>query len=372
MTPSAHPFESAPWPRRRTRQVSVGGVPIGGAAPVVLQAMTKADTRDPEAVLAQVKQCAAAGAQIVRVAIPSADALEAFQRICAASPLPVVADIHFDYRLAVEAAERGAAKLRINPGNIGDDERLAQVTAAAARRGIPIRVGVNAGSLEKDLLQRHRGPTAEACCESALRSVERLRRLGFEHLVVSIKASDVARTVQANRLFAQQSDIPLHLGITEAGFGESGTVKSAVGLGILLAEGIGDTVRVSLTEDPDVEVRVGRHILQSLGLRRGPELVSCPTCGRCRVDLDPLVREVARMLEGLQESIVVAVMGCEVNGPGEARQADLGVAAGKDRVAIFRRGQIVRAVPFHRAAEEVRAELQGLLREGTGQHTGPG
>jgi (E)-4-hydroxy-3-methylbut-2-enyl-diphosphate synthase len=322
--------------------------------------MTKAPTDDPMAVLEQIKRAAAAGAQIVRTAIPHARCLEGFERICAESPLPVVADIHFDWRLAVEAARRGAAKLRINPGNIGDDERLGKVVEAAREAGIPIRVGVNAGSLEKDLAEKYGGPTPEACCESALRSVERLERLGFEEIVVSIKASDVPRTVAANRLFAARSDLPLHLGITEAGFGESGIVKSAAGLAILLADGIGDTLRVSLTDAPEVEVRVGRQILQSLGLRRGPELVSCPTCGRCRVDLPALAREVGAMLEGVEDNLVVAVMGCEVNGPGEAREADIGVAAGKGRVALFRHGEIVGTVPFDQAGQAVRAEIERL------------
>lgn len=331
-----------------------------------VQSMVKADTNDTESVLEQVKRCVAAGAQIMRVAVPSAEALDGFERICAQSPVPVVADIHFDYTLAVEAARRGAAKLRINPGNIGDDERLAAVVEAAGERGIPIRAGINAGSLEKDIAREHHGATAAACSASARRSVERMKRLGFEELVVSIKASDVPRTVAANRLFSAESDLPLHLGITEAGFGESGTVKSAVGLGILLAEGIGDTIRVSLTQEPSTEVRVGREILKSLGLRPGPELVSCPTCGRCRVDLAPLVREVADMLEGVEDSIVVAVMGCEVNGPGEAREADIGVAAGKGKVAVFRRGEILKTVEFAQAAATVREEIERLRTPGRG------
>lgn len=338
----------------------VGDVTIGGHAPVSVQSMTKADTADAGAVLEQIRRCVDSGAQIMRVAIPHEGVLEGFERICAESPVPVVADIHFDYRLAIGAARRGAAKLRINPGNIGDDERLAAVVDVALERGLAIRVGVNAGSLEKDISAAHGGATAEACCESALRSVERMRRLGFEDLVVSIKASDVARTVQANRLFAARSDLPLHLGITEAGFGESGTIKSAIGLGILLAEGLGDTLRVSLTDDPAEEVRVGRQVLRGLGLLTGPELVSCPTCGRCRVELAPLAREVREMLAGVRESVVVAVMGCEVNGPGEAREADLGVAAGQGRVALFRHGEILRTVPFDEAAQAIRQELAEL------------
>jgi len=349
------------WQRRQSRQISVGAVLVGGLAPVSVQTMTKADTADPQAVLQQIRRSALAGVDIVRVAVPRAEALDGFERICAESPVPVVADIHFDYRLAVEAARRGAAKLRINPGNIGGDDKLSPVVEAAAERRIPIRIGVNAGSLEKDLLDRHHGPTAEACCQSALRSIQRLERLGFSDIAVSIKASDVRKTVAANRLLAAETDVPLHLGITEAGFGESGIVKSAAGLGILLADGIGDTIRVSLTDVPEEEVRVGKQILRSLGLRGGPELVSCPTCGRCRVDLPALARQVAAMLQDVEDDIVVAVMGCEVNGPGEAREADIGAAGGKGRVAIFRHGEVLRTVPYDQAAEALRTEIHALL-----------
>ena len=346
--------------RRETRQIMVGSVPVGAGAPIAVQSMTKAPTTDPDAVMVQIDACALAGAQIIRSAIPNADALDGFEEICKRSPLPVVADIHFDYRLAIEAAHRGAAKLRINPGNIGDDDRVGQVIGAAKECNIPIRVGVNAGSLEKDISEKYNGPTAAACCESAIRSVERMYNLGCDNLIVSIKASDIWRTVEANRLFAKQSDLPLHLGITEAGFGESGSIKSAVGLGILLAEGIGDTLRVSLTDVPEQEVHVGREILKSLGMLKGPQLVSCPTCGRCRVDLPTLAREVAQMLQDCDQEITVAVMGCEVNGPGEAKEADLGVAAGKGRVALFRHGEVLRSVSFEDAAEAVREEINKL------------
>jgi len=353
---------SSLWPRRQTRQVSVGGVLIGGSAPVSIQSMTKADTADADAVLEQIKRCVIAGADIMRVAIPRRDVLDGFQRICEESSVPIVADIHFDYRLAVEAARRGAAKLRINPGNIGDDERVARVVEAAREADIPIRVGVNAGSLEKDLLETYGAPTARACADSAVRSVQRMVDLGFDDLVVSIKASDVHRTVEANRLFSEGNDYPIHLGVTEAGFGESGIVKSSMGVGILLSDGIGDTMRVSLTDDPAEEVRVARQILKSIGLRSGPELVSCPTCGRCRVDLPKLAREVGGILEDVEEDIVVAVMGCEVNGPGEAREADIGVAGGKGKVTLFRKGEIVRTVPFAEAAAALRVEIDDLCR----------
>ncbi len=323
--------------------------------------MTKTDTSDAEATLAQIKQVAAAGADLVRVALPNAGTLDAFERLCAESPLPVIADIHFDHRLAIETARRGAAKLRINPGNLGGRERLAAVLEAATQAGIPVRVGVNAGSLPRDLLESHGGPTAEAMAESAVRMVDEAQDLGFGDLVVSLKASDVSRTIEANRLFAATSDLPLHLGVTEAGLGQEAVVRSAVGIGTLLAEGLGDTIRVSLTEDPGQEVRTGRQILQALGMIPGPVLVSCPTCGRCKVDLRPLAEAIRLALEGVTEPVVVAVMGCEVNGPGEARHADVGLAAGQDTVVLFRRGEIVGRVPMAEAAPALIAELASLL-----------
>lgn len=347
-------------PRRASQSVSVGRVLIGGSAPVSVQTMTKTDTADAEATLEQIKQIAAAGADLVRVAVPRVEALDAFERICAASPLPVIADIHFDYRLAIEAARRGAAKLRINPGNLGGRKRLEAVLSAAAEAGIPVRIGVNAGSLPRDILQQHSGPTAEAMCAAAARMVVEAQDLGFQDLVVSLKASDVPRTVQANRRFAAESDLPLHLGVTEAGLGPEALVRSAVGIGTLLAEGIGDTLRVSLTEDPCEEVRAGREILRALGLLPGPVLVACPTCGRCQVDLKPIVEEVRQGLAAVTTPIVVAVMGCEVNGPGEARHADVGLAAGKDTLVLFRRGEVVRRVPVSEAAAVLAAEIGDL------------
>lgn len=350
-----------PVDRRRSRPVQVGSLQIGGDAPVSVQTMTKTDTGDAPATLEQIKQVAAAGADLVRVAVPKAAVLDSFQRICAESPLPVVADIHFDYRLAVEAARCGAAKLRINPGNLGGPERLAAVLAAAQEAGIPVRVGVNAGSLPRDLLEQYGGPTASAMAAAARRMTAEALALGFSDLVVSLKSSDVLRTVEANRLFAAESDLPLHLGITEAGLGQEAVVRSAVGLGALLAEGLGDTLRVSLTDDPAAEVRAGRQILQALNLLPGPVLVACPTCGRCQVDLRPIAEEVRQALEGLSAPLVVAVMGCEVNGPGEARHADVGLAAGRDAVALFRRGEIVRRVPVTEAARALLAEVEQLL-----------
>ncbi len=353
-----------PPQRRSTRAVRVGEVAIGGEAPVSVQTMTKTDTADAEATLHQVQATAGAGAQIVRVAIPSQQALDGFAQIVAGSPVPIVADIHFDYKLALAALERGAHKIRINPGNIGDDRRLGAVLEAASEAGIPVRLGINAGSLEQDLLEKYGHPTAEALCESALRSVQRAENLGFSDIVVSIKASDVPTTVAANRIFARESDVPLHLGITEAGFGTAGVAKSAVGLGLLLAEGIGDTIRVSLTDDPVEEVRVGRAILQSLGMISGPTLVSCPTCGRCKVDLRPIAEQVQEALQEIDRPIVVAVMGCEVNGPGEAREADIGLACGGEYGVIFRRGEVLRRVKITQAAQELLAEIRDSMLGG--------
>ncbi len=316
--------------------------------------------------MAQLRAAQDAGADVMRVAIPNSAALVAFREIRKQSPLPLVADVHFDYRLAVGAAEAGADKLRVNPGNIGGRGRLAAVAAAARERGIPIRVGVNAGSLEKTIADAHGGATAEALCESAVRSVAQFEDAGFSDLVVSIKASDVRRTVEANRLFAGRSDVPLHLGITEAGFGLAGVVGSAIGLGLLLHEGIGDTIRVSLTEPPEREVEVGVEVLKAVGLRGGPRLVSCPTCGRCRVDLRPVAEAVREGLRGLEGDLTVAVMGCEVNGPGEAKEADVGIAAGAGKALLFVRGRKLHTVPIERAAEALLAEVASLGQESGG------
>jgi len=340
--------------------VRVGEVIIGAGAPVSVQTMTKTDTADAEATISQVQAAAAAGAQLVRVAVPSQQVLDGFAQITASSPVPIVADIHFDYRLALEAIKQGAAKIRINPGNIGDDRRLGAVLEAASEVGIPVRLGINAGSLEQDLREKYGHPTAEALCESALRSVQRAENLGFFDIVVSIKASSVSTMVAANRMFARESDVPLHLGITEAGFGTAGVAKSAVGLGLLLAEGIGDTLRVSLTDNPVEEVRAGRAILQSLSMISGPQLVSCPTCGRCKVELRPIAEQVQEALQEIDRPIVVAVMGCEVNGPGEAKEADIGLACSGDYGVIFRHGEVLRRVKISQAAQELLAEIRNL------------
>jgi (E)-4-hydroxy-3-methylbut-2-enyl-diphosphate synthase len=330
--------------RRETRPVMVGGVCVGGSAPVSVQSMTTTDTRDAEATLAQITRLAEAGCEIVRVAIPRRDSLDGFEAVCAGSPLPVVADIHFDHTIAIDAARRGAAKLRINPGNIGDLSRVDAVIDAAGAAGIPIRIGVNAGSLAAEYADMD-WPLAEKLAASAVAFCEHFETRGFTQIVVSAKASSVNSTVEAYRLLADKIAYPLHVGVTEAGTAFSGTVKSSVGIGILLSEGIGDTLRVSLTADPVEEVSVGWEILSVLDLRRrGPELVSCPTCGRCQIDLIPIAEEVALRLRERRTPIKVAVMGCVVNGPGEARDADIGVAAGQGVGVIFASGETVRKV----------------------------
>jgi len=335
-------------------------VSLGGDGPVRVQSMTNTDTGDAEATLAQIRRLEDQGCEIVRVAIPRADVLDGFERICADSPLPVIADIHFDHRLAIEATRRGAAKLRINPGNIGDMARVDAVIDEAGAAGIPIRIGVNAGSLARDY-QDLDMPLADKLAASAVSFCEHFESRGFSDIVVSAKASSVVTTIQTYRALAAQVPYPLHIGVTEAGTTFSGTIKSAVGLGVLLEEGIGDTLRVSLTAPPEEEVRVAWEILAALDIRRrGPELVSCPTCGRCQVDLVPIASEVDRRLRSLDAPIKVAVMGCVVNGPGEARDADVGVAAGKGVGLVFRHGEPVRKVPEDRIVDALFEEIDSL------------
>ena len=346
--------------RRNTRPVMVGDVAVGGGAPVAVQSMTNTDTRDAAATVAQIERLAEAGCEIARVAIPRADALEGFAEVVAGSPLPVVADIHFDHRLAIEAARLGAAKLRINPGNIGDWDRVVAVVEAAGEAGIPIRVGVNAGSLDP-AVDDPGTLLSDKLVASAMGYSERIAALGFEDLVLSVKASSVLVTVEAYRKLAELTPYPLHLGVTEAGTARTGAVKSSVGLGILLSEGIGDTLRVSLTADPVEEVAVAWDLLASLDIRRrGPELVSCPTCGRCQVDLIPLTAEVEARLASIRSPLKVAVMGCGVNGPGEARDADVGVAAGKGVGLVFAHGEPVRKVPEDRIVDALMEEIERL------------
>ena len=348
-----HP-ETPAFPRRATRRITLGGVPIGGGAPISVQSMTKTDTRDVRATVAQLRSLERAGCDIVRLAVPDAAAAEALKAIRARVKGPLVADIHFDHRLALACLALGVDGLRINPGNIGSRDKVREVVRAAKDRGVPIRIGVNSGSLEKDLLGSHGGATAEAMVESALRHIAILEELDFRDIKISLKASDVPRTVEAYRRLARCVDYPFHAGITEAGTLMAGTVKSSVGLGILLAEGLADTLRVSLTAPPVEEVRAGFQILSSLGLRhRGVTFVSCPTCGRCEVDMRPIAAAVEKGLAGLAADLTVAVMGCTVNGPGEAREADLGVAGGRGSGTIFRKGKLVRRVP----AVEIAAAL---------------
>lgn len=346
-------------PRRLTRRVRVGTLELGGGAPIRVQSMLTAPTVDPAATLAQTERLAAAGCEIVRAAIPHADALDGFSELCSRSPLPVVADIHFDHRLAVEAARRGAAALRVNPGNIGSWDKVDAVIDAAGEAGIPIRIGVNAGSLDRKLDGRDDLSLADKMVVSALGFVAHFEDRGFHDVVLSAKAHDVPTTIETyRRLSRELPSVPLHLGVTEAGTALQGTVKSAVGLGVLLEEGIGDTLRVSLTADPVDELPVAWGILAALGLRRrGPELVSCPTCARCQVDMIPIAREVERRLSGLDLPITVAVMGCEVNGPGEARGADIGVACGRGSGAVFYGGSIVARAPEERIVDVLFEEI---------------
>jgi (E)-4-hydroxy-3-methylbut-2-enyl-diphosphate synthase len=341
-------------PRRKTRQVMIGDVAVGGDAPVSVQSMTDTKTEDVEATVAQVKSLEAVGCEIVRVAVPGKAAVGALPDIIAQASIPVVADIHFDYRLGLGAVEAGVAALRINPGNIGARERVETLVAACRESGIPIRVGVNSGSLEKDILERDGHPTAAGMVESAMRHVELLDSVGFSDVILSLKASDVAMTVEANRLVAEKCDLPLHLGITEAGTVLTGSVRSSVGLGVLLAEGIGDTIRVSLSGPVEEEVRVGREILKSLGLRHGGvTVIACPTCGRCQIDVQAIAEEVERKTAHIRKNLVVAVMGCVVNGPGEAKEADVGIAGGKDSATLFGRGEKLGDVPLDDAVRLV-------------------
>ncbi|HOY43398.1 MAG TPA: flavodoxin-dependent (E)-4-hydroxy-3-methylbut-2-enyl-diphosphate synthase [bacterium] len=331
--------------RRKSRQVQIGPLAMGGEAPIVIQSMLNSKTTDVEGSLLQIGRLAEAGCQLVRLAIPNANALPAFEEIKKRSPLPLVADIHFDYRLALGAMDGGADKIRINPGNIGARDKVRQVVEKAVACRIPIRIGVNSGSVEKEILQQEGGPTVRALVRSAMRNVDLCREFGAEDLVLSLKSSDVLRTIAAYQLAAEECDLPLHIGVTEAGTVKSGTIKSAVALGILLHQGIGDTLRVSLTGDVIEEVIAARHILKSLNLvEQGITLISCPTCGRTQVDLVNIAERVEAGLAHIRIPLTVAVMGCVVNGPGEAREADIGVACGRGSAVLIKRGQIVRKI----------------------------
>jgi len=350
--------------RKNTRQITLGTVKIGGNAPVVIQSMCNTDTRDATRTLEQISCLEQAGCEIVRLAVPDRDAAKALGVIRKGTRIPLVADIHFDYRLALEAVKQGVDGLRINPGNIGGKSKVSEVVHACKDRGIPIRIGVNAGSLEKGLLEKHQHPTPEAIVESAFGHIHILEDLNFTNLKVSLKASDVLTTVASYRLFSEKSDYPLHIGISEAGTLFSGTIKSSVGLGILLSEGIGDTMRVSLTADPVEEVRVSYEILKSLKVRqRGVNIISCPTCGRTEIDIIGLAQEVERRLAHIKEPITVAVMGCVVNGPGEAREADVGIAGGKGVGLLFKHGDILKKFDEKELADVLVKEVEEIVNK---------
>jgi (E)-4-hydroxy-3-methylbut-2-enyl-diphosphate synthase len=352
------------FPRRRTRPVKVGSVVIGGDAPIVVQAMTKTDTRDVRATAAQVRRLERAGVEIVRLAVPDRAAAAALPAIRKQARVPLIADIHFDHRLALAALDAGVDGLRLNPGNIGSADKVREVVRAAGERGVPIRIGVNSGSLEKDILARAGGATAPAMVESALRHVRLLEGLDFRLIKISLKASDVPRTLEAYRLLAAEVDYPFHAGITEAGRLLVGSVKSSAGLALLLAGGLADTIRVSLTAPPEREVFVAWQILQALGLRtRGATFISCPTCGRCEVDLMAVAARVEKAVLRLRAPLTVAVMGCTVNGPGEAKEADIGLACGRGGGVIFKKGKVLKKVAAARMTDELIAEVLKLASE---------
>lgn len=347
---------------RNKRVVNIGGVKIGGNNPVAIQSMCNTDTRNIQKTVNQILELENAGCEIIRVAVPDMEAATAVKEIKKQIHIPLVVDIHFDYRLALECMKNGADKVRINPGNIGDHDRVKQVVQMAKERQIPIRIGVNGGSLERHLLQKYGGVTADALVESAMGHVEILDKLNFRDIVVSIKVSDVPKMLAAYRKFNEISDIPLHIGVTESGTVKSGTIKSAVGIGALLAEGIGDTMRVSLTANPVEEIYTAYDIQKVLGMREtGAEIISCPTCGRTRINLIPIANEVERRTANIKKPIKIAVMGCAVNGPGEAREADIGIAGGNGEGLIFKKGEIVRKVAEDRIIDELMAEINKML-----------
>ena len=350
--------------RKDTKVVKIGDRIIGGKNPILIQSMTNTKTEDVKATVEQINRLAAAGCDIIRCAVPTMEVAEALTEIKKQIAIPLVADIHFDYRLAIAAMEHGADKIRINPGNIGGKERVQAVVDVAKERNIPIRVGVNSGSLEKDLVEKYHGVTAEGIVESALDKVHLIEDMGYDNLVISIKSSDVMMCVKAHELIAEQTDHPLHVGITEAGTIISGNIKSSIGLGLILNQGIGDTIRVSLTGDPLEEIKSAKLILRTLGLRKGGiEVVSCPTCGRTRINLFELANQVENMVADIPLDIKVAVMGCVVNGPGEAKEADIGIAGGVGEGLIIKHGQIDRKVPENQLLSELRKELLNWNKE---------
>jgi len=345
--------------RKKTRQIKVGEVKIGGMAPIAVQSMTNTFTQDIASTVSQIRRLEEAGCEIIRVAVPDEEAAKAIKPIKEKISIPIIADIHFDFRLAIASARAGADGLRINPGNIGSVKKVKAVVECAKELNIPIRIGVNSGSLEKDILKKYNGASAEAMVESAVRHIELLKSLDFHQIKISIKASDVHRTVEAYRLLSSKTDLPLHVGVTEAGTLYPGIVKSSLGIGMLLAEGIGDTIRVSLSRDPAEEVRVGFEILKALNIRRrGPEIISCPTCGRCKIDLFDIVEQVDKALLTSTQDIKIAIMGCIVNGPGEAKEADIGIAGGDGKGILFKKGKVVKKVPEEKLVEVLLEEVR--------------
>lgn len=348
--------------RNKTKKIRCGNIYIGGDSPISIQSMTNTDTRNISDTVSQIKMLEEAGCEIVRIAIPDMEAAEAISKIKKSISIPLVADIHFDYRLALKCVENGIDKLRINPGNIGTIDRVKQVVYKAKERDIPIRIGVNSGSLEKSLLEKH-GVSAKALVESAMTHVRILEGLDYDKIIISLKASDVKLTFDAYNLLSQQVNYPLHIGITEAGTIWRGTIKSAIGIGTLLLNGIGDTLRVSLTGDPVEEVKVGKEILQSLGIRRfGINYISCPTCGRCQIDLEKLTDRLEKELNHVDSTMTIAVMGCAVNGPGEAREADIGIAGGKNSALLFKKGEIIRKVPEDEIIDALVEEVKNISK----------
>ena len=347
--------------RIKTRQIKVGNVSVGGTAPVAVQSMTNTFTQDVQSTVLQIHRLEKAGCEIVRVAVPDHEAAEAISSIKQQISIPIIADIHFDYRLAISSAKSGADGLRINPGNIGGGKKVKAIADCAKDVNIPIRIGVNSGSLEKDILKTYNGASPEAMVESAMRHINLLKSFDFNNIKISIKASDVHRTVEAYRLLSSKTDLPLHVGVTEAGGLYSGVVKSSLGIGMLLAEGIGDTIRVSLTRDPVEEVRVGYEILKALDIRQyGPDIISCPTCGRCKIDLFKILEQVEKTLLLKPLSIKLAIMGCVVNGPGEAKEADIGVAGGDGTGILFKKGKVIKKFPEDKIVEVLLAEVDKL------------
>jgi (E)-4-hydroxy-3-methylbut-2-enyl-diphosphate synthase len=350
--------------RAKTRKIHIANIAIGGDAPITVQSMTNTDTRDIKSTVSQIHRLEEAGCDIVRCTVPDKEAAEALARIIPQIHIPLVADIHFDYRLALASIKAGVAKLRINPGNIGKKENVKAVVEAAEDKGVPIRIGVNSGSLSRDILQKYGGVCPEALVESAMRHVEILEELNFKDILISVKSSDVQEMIESYRLISQKVDYPLHIGVTESGTVKKGTIKSSVGIGALLSEGIGDTIRVSLTGDPVEEVFVGKEILKSLGnIKEGVELISCPTCGRTQLDLIKIAQDVEQRLSSVKKHIKVAVMGCAVNGPGEARRADIGLAGGNGEGLIFREGKIIRKVKEEDMVDELIKEIKKIIGE---------